>query len=192
MRLVKVFAKDDKAEFVSKIFGELLTSTDLHLPFDRIEFHVRDSDVTLIKDSTALVCINYNNPLVVEKDYKGVRTLLMRELFRLMFKFNIPRLVEDVIVGREMIKRGFGDDLCYMYYNYLLTMQPETIEDYIHANLPWIIFRGYDNYNSELFKKLAAKVCKKKYQCNRLFDLLVNLSQKNLFLVVKEYKKLTE
>ncbi len=191
MRIVKKFFRDDKTELVSKIFDEVLIEADLHLPFEKVEMHVRDKTASFVSGEDAVVSINYNDPLILEKDRKGIRTVLLRELFRLMFKFDLPQPIEDVIIGRELIKRGFGDDLCYMYYNYIVMSKAEALEDYININLPWIIFCKDDRYNSELFKQIASKICKRKYpECQRFFDLLIGLSGKNLYQAKKEYESL--
>lgn len=187
MRLVKKFERDDRTELVSRIFDKVITQTDCHLPFGCIEFHVRDSDVSIIEDGTAVICVNYNNPLVLEKDQKGIDILLRHELFRLMFKMSLPRMVEDVIVAREMIKRGYGNDIFYMYYNYAMKTRVNSAEDYMKVNLPWIIFHGYDKHDSEFLKALAKKLCKKKFpETKKFVDLLCNLSPKNLSEAVKE------
>lgn len=190
MLITKKFSRDKRTELVSKIFDEVLISSDLHLPFEKIELHIRDTNISVVDEENAIVSINYNDPLVLDSDIKGIRIILMHELFRLMFKFDLPKPIEDVIVGREMIKRGFGNGICYMYFNRLAVMKVETVEDYINVNLPWIIFYKYDEYNSEMFKKIASRICKKKFpQCQRLFDLLINLSQKNLHEAESECKK---
>jgi len=38
-------------------------------------------------------------------DERGVKTLLIHELYRLMLRVNYPRMIEDVLVGRAMIAR---------------------------------------------------------------------------------------
>src|SRR3989338_2045666 len=187
MHVTKVYERDLRTQLVSEIFDMLLVSDSY--PFESIELHVRDMNASSIEDGKAVICVDYNDPFVPERDVKGIRTLLAHELLRLMFKFDVPRDIEDVMIGREMVRRGLGEDLCYLYYNRLLQSRPETVEAYIRANLPWIIFAGHDKYNSELLKKLASKVCKKKFACKRLFDFLLDLSQKNLREAVEEYKR---
>lgn len=200
MRIVKKFVRDDKTEFASEMFDKIMAKNDYPMPFERMEFHIRDSDVTSVDDGSALICINYNNPLVLEKDRKGLGILIHHELFRLMFKTELPRVIEDVIIGRELIKRGFSDDLLYMYYNYMVNIRVDGAESYIKMNLPWVIFRGYDEYNSEILKKLARKLCRKKFpETRKLFNILCTLPDgrsgstqlpKNLDRSVEEYRKL--
>ncbi|HLD39245.1 MAG TPA: hypothetical protein VJB05_02955, partial [archaeon] len=192
MRIIKKFPKDDRGEFVSRIFDRIITKGDYHLPFAQLEFHLRDSNMSKVEDEKALICIDYNNPLILEKDQRGVNTLIRHELFRLMFKMNLPRAVEDVIIGREMIKRGFGDDIFYMYYNRILKMNVSNVEEYIKINLPWIIFHEQDKYNSELLKKIVGKVCKKKYpETKKLFDILCGISPKNVHEAASIYGKIS-
>ncbi|MEK6888195.1 MAG: hypothetical protein AABX14_04600 [Candidatus Aenigmatarchaeota archaeon] len=192
MRIIKKFPKDEKGEFVSRVFDSIITKGDYHLPFEQLEFHLRDSNTSQVDDEKALICIDYNNPLIQERDQRGVNTLIRHELFRLMFKMNLPRAVEDVIIGREMIKRGFGDDIFYMYYNRILKMNVSNVEEYIKINLPWIIFHEQDKYNSELLKKIVGKVCKKKYpETKKLFDILCGISPKNVHEAASIYGKIS-
>ena len=192
MHVIKRFPSGEHGRLVSRVFDEALVSSGVKLNYDSIELELRDRDVSLVKDYTATICLDYNNPLVLDMDEKGIGIIIRRELFRLMFKFNLPRPVEDVIIGRELVKRGFGDDLLYMYYNIVMRSRPKNISDYIAVNIPWIIFRGYDDYNSDLMKKLAGKVCSKKFpETKKLFDMLCNLSQKNMTAAGKEYEMIS-
>lgn len=192
MRIIKKFPKGEQGEFVSKLFDRIITKGDYHLPFEQLEFHLRDSDISKVDDEKAVICIDYNNPLILEKDQRGVNTLIRHELFRLMFKMNLPQVIEDVIIGREMIKRGFGDDLFYIYYSRILKMNVSNIEDYIKINLPWIIFHEQDKYNSEMLKKIAGKVSKKRYsETKKLFDVLCGLSPKNVHEAARIYERIS-
>ena len=125
-----------------------------------------------------------------EMDEKGIEIMIRRELMRMMFKFSLPRPIEDVIIGRELVKRGYGDDLLYMYYNMVARSSVKNAVDYVEISLPWIIFHGYDDYNSDIMKKLASKVSKKKFpETKKFFDALCDLSQKTLAKAVDEYEK---
>jgi len=192
MRVIKKFPSDERGEFVSRAFDRIITKGDYHLPFEQIEFHLRDSSISRVDDEKAFICMDYSNPLILEKDLRGVNTLIHHELFRLMFKMNLPRLIEDVVIGREMIKRGMGDDLFYMYYNHVLKMKVNSLEGYLQINLPWIIFHEQDKYNSEMLKNLADRACKKKYPAaKKLFDVLCGLSPKNIHEAAKLYEKIS-
>jgi len=171
MRIVKKI--DNKNGAVSVIFDKVIASYSFSLPFDVIELHLRDVDTTIVEDKKAVICLDANNPLIVENDVRAIKTLIMRELFRLSFSPYFPRTVGDVLVGREMIKRGLGDDLFYTYYNIMMkTKYGQTSNDYIKANLPWIIFRGFDNYNSSFLKELAEKLTKKNREADKLLNML--------------------
>ena len=186
MRVVKKFPAD--ARFVSEVFDDVIKKSGTHLPYSLIEFHVRDCNKTITEDDKALICIDYNNPLILEKDARGIATLIRFELFRIMLHPGLPREVEDVVVGREMVLQGLGDDLFYMYYAMLMKTKPVSLIDYVRASVPWITLRGVDNYNSSFLKELLEKLQKKRfpeaakllnYMCNNKFDE-----------AVKEYGKL--
>jgi len=189
MIIAKKFSRDDRTEFVSEIFDKLVRS-DLHLPFDRIELNIRDTTVSVVEDQSAVVCIDYNSPVVAEKDRRGTTMLIYRELFRLMFKFDTPKIVEDVIIDKELVKRGFGDDLFYLYYITMMNKRHVTLKDHIELNLPWIVFNKNDKYNSDFMKRLAKKLSVKRPECQKLFNLLLNVPEKDVEKAVEEYKRL--
>ena len=190
MIVAKNFVRDDRTELVSQVFDKFIMSQELHLPFERIELNIRDTTVSVVEDQSALVCIDYNDPVVIEKDKKGVKMLVYRELFRLMFKFDIPRPIEDVIIDRELIKRGFGEDLFYLYYVGMMNKKHATLEDYINLNIPWISFSRHDKHNSDFMKRLAKKLADSRPECQKLFNLLLNVPQKDVEKAVKEYERL--
>jgi len=190
MHVTKIYEKDAGTRLVSGIFDSILVNGVFK--FESIELHVRDKAVSFIDDSKAVICLDYNDPFIREMDARGIGILLAHELFRLTFKFDVPKQIEDVIIGREMLKRGYGNELFYLYYNRLLQGGHEGIEGCVRANLPWIIFSKHDKYDSELLKKQAAKICGKKFDCRRLFDVLVDLSQKTIPKAVEEYAKLVK
>lgn len=194
MRLVKKFERDERTDFVSSIFDKLIVTDPFPLPFSRIELHIRDYDVTVFDNEKAIICINYNNPLILEMDERGVRTILRHELFRLMLRVNYPRQIEDVMVGREMILRGYGDDLFYMYYSLLMkTDHDDTRGGFVKASLPWVIFYGLDDYNSKFLKELVGKIYKRKYpETAKFLSVLCKLSGKNLKGAVKEYEYISD
>ncbi len=194
MRIVKKYEQDETSLTASKVFDMMIKQNTYPMPFNELEFHIRDYSVTVVENDKAIICIDYNNPLVLEKDIKGIKTVVNHELMRLMLQLNLPKPIEDVIVGREMIKRGMGDDLFYMYYNYLMrTPYTGSIPDYIKANIPWIIFHDYDDYNSSILKSLAAALLKeKRSEAHRFFDILLNLSEKNTKEAVKEYRSISK
>ncbi|MBI4174259.1 MAG: hypothetical protein HY517_01330 [Candidatus Aenigmarchaeota archaeon] len=184
MRVLKSFERDPKTELVSRIFNEVITGP-FHLPFEKIELHIRDRSISIVDGSSAIVCLDYNNPFILESDRRGIRILIIHELFRLMFKFDLPAEIEDILIGREMIKRGYGEELCYMYYSLLLSSRDLSA---MKANLPWIIFFRDDNITSELLKGIAAKVCRKKLP-QRLLDMLLDLNEKNIAQASKDLVK---
>ncbi len=190
MIIAKNFTHDDRTQLVSDVFDKFLRSRELHLPFEKIELNIRDTTTSIVEDDNALVCIDYNSPVVAEKDKKGVSMLVYRELFRLMFKFDLPRSVEDVIIDKELVKRGFGDGLFYLYYVSMMNKNHVTIEDYINLNIPWIVFNKQDPYNSDFMKKLAKKLSKSRPECQRLFNLLLNVPKKDVEKAAAEYKRL--
>ncbi|HLC67695.1 MAG TPA: hypothetical protein VJI12_02310 [archaeon] len=186
MRVIKKFP--ESAGFVSKTFDDVIKKSGVHLPYSLIEFHVRDRNTTIIEDDKAVICIDCNSPFIPEKDTRALSTALRFELFRLMLRPDMPREIEDVIVGREMIKQGLGDDLFYLYYTMLMRKKPVSMIDYVHASIPWITFRGIDNYNSSFLKELLAKLQKKKFpEATKLLNCMCN---DKFDSAVKEYNKL--
>ena len=192
MIVAKNFTRDAKTELVSDVFDKFVRSQELHLPFERIELEIRDTTVSLVNEESAFVCIDYNSPVVAEKDKRGVKMLVYQELFRLMFKTDLPRPVEDVIIGKELVKRSFGDDLFYLYYVTMMNRTHETLADYINLNIPWIVFNKQDPYNSDFMKRLTKKLSKSRPECQKLFNLMLNLPKKDVEKAAKEYERLVK
>jgi len=190
MKVVKKFDRDKRTELVSRIFDEVLMKNDYPLPFNRLEFHIRDFDVTSFEEDKALICLSYNNPFILEMDERGLAILVRHELFRLTLRLTSPRLIEDVIVGKELIKRGFGDELFYMYYNLLMkSKHEEKVHSFVRANIPWIIFSGLDDYNSKFLKELVSKLYKRKFpETKKLFLVLCKLSETNIRGALREFE----
>ncbi len=190
MIITKNFIHNDRTRLVSDIFDKLVGSQELHLPFNRIELTIQDTSNSMVNNETAVVCIGCNDPVVTEKDRRGIAMLIYHELFRLMFKFDVPKPVEDVIIGKELAKRGFGDGLFYLYYITIMNKRHTTLQDHINLNIPWIVFNKQDPYNSDFMKRLAKKLSKSRPECRRLFNLLLNVPKKDVEKAATEYNRL--
>jgi hypothetical protein len=159
MRIIKkLYERSSKTLFVSKVFDSVITRTELPMNFESLELSI-GYGLTGIKDNAAKIGIDADDPLLKDNDARAVRILITFELFRLVVRRqlekHIPRLIEDVIISRDMIRRGFVNDLSYIFYIFLSTQRITDIKDYIKFNLPWIIFKNHDNYYHELFYNYA-------------------------------------
>ncbi|MBI3190925.1 hypothetical protein HYZ41_04460 [archaeon] len=99
-----------------------------------------------------------------ECDEKIAETVVRFELFRLFMKkiYSVTHITEDVIVGREMVRKGFSDDLACMLHAFVVSKNVIDLNSYIRFNLPCIIFYK-DEFQSGFFRSIADKKRDKQY-----------------------------
>ena len=156
MRVVKSFLKDDDStNLASKIFNEVLAGFDLPLRYSTIEFHIRDSTSFFSSGDTALICMDYDNIFVREKDERGIKALLTRQLFKAALGTS-----DDDRVNAEMTKNGHSDDLFYMYYSQIASSSsPEDIEECAPA------LRAFRNRDDMDFMRAAVDAARRRALC---------------------------
>src|SRR3989338_295387 len=82
--------------------------------------------------------------------------MILRMLFRAIYRethHEMPEAIEEIAVNREMVKRGYGNDLAYHYYTH---RGKGPLKD----DIAWLSFHFQDKYNAEFFrnKKPAAEM----------------------------------
>lgn len=182
MRVIKkLYNKDERTLLASRFFDDVIKRIDLPMRFDTLEFSFGYGS-TFVDDSIASVGMDMDDPLL-DYDERIIKTMIRMELFRAFYRKTsekqVPRAVEDVMIAREMIRRGYAEDLVYMFYNFMLSHRIKDAKDFLRFNLPWIIFRGHDNYYSDLFLDMAKSRVRKRYEAKakQLMDALAaNLS----------------
>ncbi len=156
MRVTKSLVKDDDStKLASKIFDEVLTGFGLPLRYSSMEFHVRDSTSFFSSGDTALICIDYDNIFVREKDERGIKALLTRQLFKAALGTS-----DDDQVNAEMSKNGHSDDLFYIYYSQIASSgRPEDIEECAPA------LKAFRNLDDSDFIRAAVEAAKRRVRC---------------------------
>ncbi len=153
MRILKSFAvQDEKTERVSRIFDRIVTTFDYPWKFSRLELHIRDENKLLLKDDACIMVLDYNDPLIQQSDSKGIAILVLRTLFKAIYREShgeAPEAIEDIAINREMVKKGYGNDLAYYYYTHYYTHRAKgPLKD----DIAWLSFHLQDKYNAELFR----------------------------------------
>ena len=182
MRIVKKFIKhDEKSALVSRIFDECLLISDSQF-LDRIDFYLgKEEKINLIL-SNAYISLDYNNPFIQSKDERAIRIIILNKLLHLNFRrsYNLSYPIEDILVNREIIKRGYGDDLFYYYYLFLLEYKTQRIKEmefFLKINTTWLSFFPSDNYYSAFLRKMINSFKYRKQFVNKT---------KKLFLALKK------
>ncbi|MBI2172869.1 MAG: hypothetical protein HYT73_01510 [Candidatus Aenigmarchaeota archaeon] len=156
MRVTKSLVKDDDStRLASKIFNEVMTEFSLPLRYSAMEFHVRDSTSFFSSGDTALICMDYDNIFVREKDERGIKALLTRQLFKAALGTS-----DDDQVNAEMTKNGHSDDLFYIYYSQIASSsKPDDIEECAPA------LRAFRNRDDMDFMRAAVEAAKRRARC---------------------------
>jgi hypothetical protein len=198
MKIIKkIIYNNRKTDVVSKIFDEILKEVAYFLKFDSITLEFKNEFKSEIESNNASIYLDYKNVFIQNSDEKAIRFLILKQFFYLSITRKIdkklPKFIEDLIVGREMLKNGYSKELSYFYYAYLVNSQKiKNKSDILYANLPWLIFYKADIFNYNLFKKAAAKITEE-YEDQNLKNLTNLLkkdlwSEKNLQKAIKFYE----
>ena len=179
MHVIKRFiGTDEKTGIVSEIFDECLTAADCHF-LSELSFNLDHKDETRLDSGSATIYLNYRNPFIQSMDKKAIRILILRQLLRITLRKDreLPGIVEDILVNRAIIRKGYAEDLFYYYYLVLMEYEAasDEIESFINLNIPWLSFSGMDNYSSETLRKIAERINSKKElqdTTRALFDAL--------------------
>ncbi len=176
MRVVKkLCTKNEKTLFISKVFDDVITRTEFPLNFDYIELNV-GYGATVVEDDRIVIGVDINDPLLMNMDSRVVKMLLTFELFRVyvrkMLKIEVPRFIEDVIVGKEIVRKGLANDISYIFYILAMTQSVTDIKSFIRANIPWLVFKGEDKFYHKLFHDYARSETKYRIRTKELFAAL--------------------
>jgi len=159
MRILKSMVVDDeKTSLVSQIFNEVITEFDYPWKFNSLEFHIRDENKAVLKNGKAIIVLDYDDPFIKHQDYKGIKSLLLQQLHRLIVKemYDPTRgFIEIILANRYMVRHGLSDYLMYIYYQRLISPQNSDLDGIIEANMGWLSFHGLDNYNEQFLKKMV-------------------------------------
>lgn len=168
MRVIKKLVKHDKkTELVSETFDECLMILNPYF-LSRIDFSLEFKDKLDLIFSNACLSLNYNNPFIQNKDKKAIRILILQKLLCLIFRRgykSMPELIEEVVINREIIRKGYGNDLFYYYYLFLLEYETHiinTMDIFLKVNVPWLSFSGLDDYYADFFKEMVNRFKQKK------------------------------
>ena len=163
MEIVKKSSKKfKKTKLISDVFNSILGEMALEKFFDKIEISIEEKDDSNINNRNAKISLDYRNPFIQNSDRRAIKILILHQIFHAITRQYVkpmPHVVEDVIINKELIKRGYGDDLLYFYYIYLVNHHKgvNNIEDFLHINVPWISFFSLDDYNSAFLKRIINK-----------------------------------
>jgi|GEM_PF-3997591 len=194
MRIVKKFySRDPETVLVSRIFDEAIRKSTVPLNFSFLEVELGPGE-TSVNEDNAKVSIDTGSPLLLEKDRRLARVIVTHELFRLVARKmvdNVPRFIEDVVTGREMVRAGYADDLSYLYFIRMMKNEKLADADALSLNLPWLVFWKTDSFYYDLFRSISKRVAAGE-KASRLFNTMKgNLLDKSILEnAVKLYKGL--
>jgi len=195
MRILKQIDKENElATLASKLFDKLVVKPAVPLNFDYLEFNLVGH--TSAEENKIRIGIDIDDPILADKDRRTIRILITFEMFRIfvrrMLEKDIPVDVEDVIIAREMIKRGYIDDIAYLFYIYAAKSEVFDIKSSLKFHLIAKTFVSYDEFYTKFFNDIANKKSKHEMDLTvRLFLQVIErdlLDDKNLNKAIELYE----
>lgn len=201
MKIIKRSTKNtEQARTVSNTFNTVLVEVPLEKFFDKIELNIGAKEGVFIEKRSAKILLDHKNRYIQNSDRKAIKILILHQLFHAItrqYMKKLPHVIEDVIINKDLIKRGYGDDLLYFYYIHMVNHPKhiENIEDFLELNIPWLSFFSLDSYNSEFLKKMTTRfegIKKFESQSKKLFSVMKKdmLNQRNQKIAINAYKNI--
>jgi len=200
MLVKKFLGKDENSKFVSKLLDNLIFKFEYKWKIDVLEIRPGPENL-IMEENRAKLFLDMKNPFILNHDEKASSVIIMSGLERIMIRKifgQIPKYLEDLLVLREIVKKGHDDKLYYYSYISLMEYRPHVVEefsDFLEMSLFWLCFAEKDEYNTESLQNIIAS-----FKYNRdfekktktLFKLLSKdlWDKKNLEKAVKAYEKL--
>lgn len=201
MKIVKKSTKKTPhSKTVSDTFNTVLGEVPLEKFFDKIELNLGEKEDVIIAKRSAKILLNYKSQPIQNNDRKAIKILILHQLFHAItqqYMKPLPHMLEDVIINKDLIKRGYGDDLLYFYYIQMMKhpKQIKDIEDFLELNIPWLSFFSLDDYNSEFLKRMINRFeDRKKYETKstKLFSAMKKdmLKERNQKIAINAYENI--
>ncbi len=127
--------------------------------YDSVCIKLGDRDETLSDGKTLKMEFDKNNGFIKNNDEDGMKVKILRAIFSATTRMSLPGFVLVSMADRKIIREGFSRELT-CYYFCTLSAKKRRIEnfgDFLEINLPWISFKGNDEYNSLFFRQLLCE-----------------------------------
>lgn len=177
MHVVKLF-DTKKFSLLSKAIDRIILELNHPWRFDRMVFILDNNNFFEVREETVDIHLDYN--IIYHDDERYIKTSIVRILFSLINTLSENssgiKIIDEILANREMVKRGFGDDLFYYYYlKFSEKTDINTFENYIDVNIPCLSLEGYDaQVLKEMTDRLSPLQYRKAFQrkAKKLFDVL--------------------
>ncbi|MBI5061146.1 MAG: hypothetical protein HZB67_02430 [Candidatus Aenigmarchaeota archaeon] len=195
MKVIKSF-DTNRLGMLSHAIDEAMTRIDYPWRFDRMTFGLSKSGFSKIDNSSAEVFIDTHVICDDEKLVKAyVYSLLISLVCKLEGRHTGNDIIDEIITNREMIRKGFGEELFYYYYLLLHRNEKiDTYHKYVTKSVPWLSFLGFDAHHSDFLREAIDRMkYRKAYQqrAKKLFDVLgQDMSEENIAAAKKICKRI--
>ncbi|MCX6815559.1 MAG: hypothetical protein NT120_01775 [Candidatus Aenigmarchaeota archaeon] len=189
----KIRSNSATARLLSKAF-EHVVKEKTPVNTDYIELDIPGS--TYIKNGNVYLGVSYSD--LIDKDLRTAKIIIRFEMFRAFVKKvidrDIPRDIEDLIVAREMIKRGLIEDVVYLFYTYVMknaVFDIRSLMKFYTIPAMFLADGSYENLFYDIAEKKAGKKSKppKKFLTSIYKDLT---DEKNLEKAIKIYEEMLD
>lgn len=151
----------ERYSYISKVFDDIIKKSNFNLKFTKLYLHVSNEDNSEIIGDDGIIKIDTSNAFVTDEDLRGIRILLLLQLYRFIIKPKIQtkiKYIEDFSISREMLKKDFIEDMVYFYYNRIMQADKKisTVNKFLEIKIAPEIFSGIDQYYNEFFNDLIS------------------------------------
>ena len=194
---MKLIAQKKHDKLSRRILSSFYQHTALfaaELKTDSLKIEFAAKHETIVEDSEATIKINPADTVFQDRDV--IAPFVCQETIRIKTRrLELPRILEDVLCGRETAKLYPKEYFQLCYLSLLKYRRIKDLQEFLDANKYWIIFYPLDSYNSEFLKSLAQKIKHDKkldMLCKQLFNASKNRLSKseNLNNAIKAYGNL--
>lgn len=184
MKIVTRAVKNENTSLAISVFKDVIGNANLN--FKSLNICIRNESRSFIINSAAFIILDENDHFIRNSDIKGIRAVIIRHISSLIVRYKLnrkpPPFIDNVLINRESVKRGFCNEISYLCYYKLIGMDKKilNLENFLAANVPWLSFYGEDEYYSNFFRK-AVKNFKYNLQLESDTRKLFRIMKKNLY-----------
>lgn len=127
--------------------------------YDSVCVKLGDREETLSAGKTLKLQFDKNNGFMKNNDEDGMKVKILRAIFIATMKMSLPKFILVSMADKKIIREGFSRELTCYYFCTLAAKKRriENFGDFMEINLPWISFKGNDEYNSLFFRQLLCE-----------------------------------
>lgn len=96
---------------------------------------------------------------IIDMDEDGMKIKILRAILTAAMRMKLPGFILVSFADKKIIREGFSREITRYYFCSLAARKKrvESFGDFLDINLPWISFKGIDEYTSLFFRQSLGK-----------------------------------